>query len=99
MPVLAEQPPAKGVLEKIGLGHNVIIVSDLIPLFEEFVGANPRLRELAPAPVAVGLKAEKGNVLRIKAYLSKKILMLLMGLRGPSARSNRPPIEGNIERN
>lgn len=99
VPVLAEQPPAKALLEKIGLGHNAIIVLDLIPLFEEFVGPNLQLGDLAPAPVAIGLKAEEGNVLRIKAYLSKNTLMLMMGLSGPSARINRPPIEGNIERN
>jgi len=78
VPVLADQPPAKEMLDKIGLGHNAIVVFDLVPVLEEFGRPNPRMGRLTPAPAAIGLKAAKGNVLRIKAYLSKQILTTLL---------------------
>jgi hypothetical protein len=66
--VLSDDPSVRHLVAKIGLDNNLLIV----------VGLGLEGGDLAPAPLAIGLKAVGGNVLRIRMYLSKEALLLLL---------------------
>jgi len=63
----AGQPAFKAALDRIGTGHNVVALIDIIP----FV----RPQELSKqGPIAIGLKALKGNVLAVEAFVSREAI-------------------------
>ncbi|HUW31003.1 MAG TPA: RNA polymerase sigma factor [Planctomycetota bacterium] len=63
----AGQPVFKAALDRIGTGHNVVALIDIIP----FV----RPQELSKqGPIAIGLKALKGNVLAVEAFVSREAI-------------------------
>ena len=72
-----DQEAYKAALDRIGTGHNVVVLIDVVPF------ARPEQLPLQ-GPIAIGLKARKGNVLAIEAFVSRQAIDLRSVQQAPA---------------